>query len=1070
MQNNFINIRKFSFLLNKIVILIPCLVLIGWQFNIGLLKNILPELLAMNPFTAVLFILSGISLYLIHEENADKTINMGKYVGLTIVFIALVRVLGFNKNLDIGIDQVLFGNKLEGNRITPHTTVNFILIGISLFLSGNRKKYGYILSQSIAFLAFIVSLLAIIGYLYAASSLNHTSVYISMAIYSAITFTFLTMGIFLSRYRYGFAGVIMRKNAGGAIVRKLLPIGITVPILIGLLIVEGQRFKLFDPEVDFALGIILIISIFALLMWWTAKSLNKSDDERKKAELQLNRAKDDHAANEIIYRNLIENAGVVMYTISLNGLVTFTSSKAFQLTGYSMTELIGMHFSELTDAEWLVRVKEKYKWQVKNNIQETHIEFYMRTKYGDKKWVEQSAVLIKENDLPVGFQCIVKDISERKEMEEVLRNYEVELVQNQERLQSILDNATSLMYIKDLDGKYLLTNKQFKETLQLNDTIVIGKTDFELTDRRRAQHFKDTDEEVIRTCKPVELEETLEMDDGIHNILIVKFPLLDAQDNIYGISGIGTDITERVRYQEELIEARKIAEDAKKLQEQFLANMSHEIRTPMNGIQGMTDLLLETQLTDEQNDFATTIKRSSDNLLVIVNDILDFSKIQAGKLIIEKIDFKLNEVVENIKAIFKHRLHQKGLTLELIVDEAVPASLNGDPYRLNQILVNLVGNAIKFTHKGGIHISISIQKTAAKEIFLNFAITDTGIGIETDKINKIFESFTQASAETSRKYGGTGLGLAITKQLLELQRGVISVKSKINSGTTFQFSIPYNYSKTNNSLLITGRDVKNYHSLFNGKKFLVAEDNEINQKVIRQVLQKAGGTVDIANNGLEAVSFLQQSNGYDLIIMDLQMPEMDGYAATKYIRNVMNLSIPIIAMTASALKGEKSKCIEIGMNDYLSKPFDFYFLYERISLLLGDIPGGEPVVAIIEKSRSENLFDLSLLEEMNDNEYLSEILTIFLGNTPNELNELKSASIAGQFDVVYKIAHKLKGSTGLFQATFLSDVLERIENTARGGKNDALPMLVGLANEEYKRIEIPLKEHLKKIQGLRVTM
>ena len=208
----------------------------------------------------------------------------------------------------------------------------------------------------------------------------------------------------------------------------------------------------------------------------------------------------------------------------------------------------------------------------------------------------------------------------------------------------------------------------------------------------------------------MELEEIIEMPDGKHNILIIKFPLLDAQNKVYGISGIGTDITERVRYQEQLIQAKKIAEDAKKLQEQFLANMSHEIRTPMNGIQGMTDLLLETQLNDEQNDFATTIKRSSDNLLVIINDILDFSKIQAGKLTIEKIDFKLNEVVENIRAIFKHRIHEKGLTLELNVDEAVPATLNGDPYRLNQILVNLVGNAIKFTHSGGINISISIQK------------------------------------------------------------------------------------------------------------------------------------------------------------------------------------------------------------------------------------------------------------------------------------------------------------------------------------------------------------------------
>ena len=805
-------------------------------------------------------------------------------------------------------------------------------------------------------------------------------------------------------------------------------------------------------------GIIAFIIIFGLLY-----RLNKDIKLR-------NNVKNDLVASEIKYRNLIENAGIVMYTTSLNGLITFASSKAFQLTGYCMKELIGMHFSELIDAEWLVTVKEKYKSQVKNNIEETLFEFCIRTKYGDLKWVEQSAVLIIENNSPVRFQCIIKDVSERKEMEEVLRKYEVELVQNQERLQSILDNATSLIYIKDLDGKYLVTNKQFKETLNVSDDTAIGKTDFDFADRRQAQRFKDTDDQVIRTCKPVEIEEIIEMPDGKHNILIIKFPLLNAQNKIYGISGIGTDITERVRYQEELIEAKKIAEDAKRLQEQFLANMSHEIRTPMNGIQGMTDLLLETQLNDEQEGFAKTIKRSSDNLLVIINDILDFSKIQAGKLTIEKIDFKLNEVVENIKTIFKYRIQEKGLTLQLNVNENVPATLNGDPYRLNQILVNLVGNAIKFTHSGGINISISIQKKTAKEIVLNFTIADTGIGIQPDKINEIFESFTQASAETSRKYGGTGLGLAITKQLLEMQRGTISVESKINSGTTFKFSIPYNYSKTDNPLFFTGKDLKNYRPLLNGKKFLVAEDNEVNQKVIRHVLQKAGGVVDIANNGLEAVSFLKKSKDYNLIIMDLQMPEMDGYAATKYIRNVMKLSIPIMAMTASALKGEKSKCIEIGMNEYITKPFDFSFLYKRISMLLGDTTISDSVV-VVEKPGNENLFDLSLLEEMDDNEYLSEILAIFLNNTPNELNELQRACTSHQFDAVYKIAHKLKSSIGLLKANGLLNILIKIEESARVEKNDGLAAMAELANEEYKKIEIPLQEHLKNIQtALRVAV
>jgi PAS domain S-box-containing protein len=799
-------------------------------------------------------------------------------------------------------------------------------------------------------------------------------------------------------------------------------------------------------------GIIAFIIIFGLLCM-----LNKDILLKKYA-------KDDLAANEIIYRSLIENAGVVMYTTSLNGLVTFASSKAFQLTGYSIRELIGMHSTALIDAEWQKEIKGKYRSQLKNNIKETLTEFCIRTKYGDLKWVEQSAVLIMENNLPVGFQCIAKDISEKKEMEEVLKKYEIELVQNQDRLQSIMDNAASLIYIKDLDGKYLLSNNQYKKLLNVTDDSIIGKTAFDITSGERAQRFKETDDLVIKTCKPVELEEIIEMPDGNHSILIIKFPLLNAQNIVYGVGGIGTDITERVRYQEQLIQAKKIAEDAKKLQEQFLANMSHEIRTPMNGIQGMTDLLLETKLTDEQNDFATTIKRSSDSLLVIINDILDFSKIQAGKLTIEKIDFKLNEVVENIKATFKYRIQEKGLIMGLHVDKAVPDTLNGDPYRLNQILVNLVGNAIKFTQKGSINIGISIQKTAPKEIFLNFTIADTGIGIESDKIDEIFESFTQASVETVRKYGGSGLGLAITKQLLELQKGTISVESKINTGTTFTFSIPYSYSKTNNPAFFTGKDLKSYRSLLKGKRFLVAEDNEVNQKVIRHVLQKAGGMVDIANNGLEAVSFLKKNKDYDLIIMDLQMPEMDGYAATKYIRNEMNLSIPIIAMTASALKGEKAKCLEMGMNDYLSKPFDFSFVYKRISLLLGDTHDSN-LVEVIERPGDEKLFDLGLLEEMDENEYVSDILSVFLDTTPRELNELKEACISNEFDTVYKMAHKLKSSAGLLQATFLLNILTKLEETAKAKNNDELPKLAALANREYKKIETPLKEHLKNIQA-----
>jgi PAS domain S-box-containing protein len=847
-----------------------------------------------------------------------------------------------------------------------------------------------------------------------------------------------------------------------ATVRKLFVMAIGISIASGLCIYAGQQYGLYNGASGFTLAIVLTISVFSIATGNLIKALNKISEKQREAEVRRFEVKDEVSANEVIYYNLIENSGVVMYTTTINGNITFSSSKALQLTGYSLKELSGMHFTTLIADDWLEEVKTKYKNQVKNNIEETNMEFCIRTKSGQVKWVEQSAILISENNEPVGFQCIVKEISERKEMEAVLRKYEVELVQNQERLQSILDNTTSLMYIKDLDGRYQLVNERFKEVLKVTDNTVIGKTDFDFAERKQAMRFKYSDDEVIRTGKPVQLEEIIEMEDGKHHILIIKFPLVNANNEIYGISGIATDISERVRYEEQLIEAKRIAEDAKKLQEQFLANMSHEIRTPMNGIQGMTDLLLETNLTTEQADFTKTIKRSSDNLLVIINDILDFSKIQAGKLTIEKIDFKLHEVIDNIKAIFRYRIHEKGLALRFSVDENIPVVLNGDPYRLNQVLVNLIGNAIKFTNEGNIDVNIAVGKKSAEEIFLKFSIADTGIGIPEDKINLVFESFTQASTETTRKYGGTGLGLAISKQLLEIQRGTISVESKMNAGTIFTFSIPYGYGATNNSANLKGTILKDYHSLLKDKKFLVAEDNEVNQKVIMHVLKKAGGTVTIANNGAEAIDFLKKDSNYDLIIMDLQMPEMDGYTATKYIRNEMKLSVPVIAMTASALKGEKTKCLEIGMSEYLSKPFDAAFLYKRISELINqNTPIQKLPFMTNEKPKNETLFDLSLLEEMDDNGYVVEIVTTYLNNAPGELRELAVACNSSSFDAVYKAAHKLKGSTSLLQANSLLKILVKLEEFAKSEISDGLSVLADQAGEEYKNLEGPLREYVR---------
>jgi signal transduction histidine kinase len=397
---------------------------------------------------------------------------------------------------------------------------------------------------------------------------------------------------------------------------------------------------------------------------------------------------------------------------------------------------------------------------------------------------------------------------------------------------------------------------------------------------------------------------------------------------------LNKDITRRKQVQEDLEKAIREARQAKQMQEQFLANMSHEIRTPMNGIKGMTELLLDTPLSPKQQELAGTIKSSAGNLLVIINDILDFSKIQAGKLNIEKIAFSLKDIFDSTASIFEHRLKKKGLHLHIDTDPALPGLLVGDPYRLNQVLINLLGNAIKFTEQGQIQIRAAVAKRSEQEVVVSFDITDTGIGISPACLPDIFDSFSQAGEGKDHRYGGTGLGLAICKQLLHLQGGEITVASTPGQGSTFHFHLPYGYNDKPVADQPAIVPLKDYSNLLTGRRFLVAEDNEINQRLIDYVLTKAGGTVQLANNGVQAIGYLQNDQDFDLIIMDLQMPEMDGYATTKYIRKDLHMHIPIIAMTATAMKGEQLQCLQSGMNEYMTKPFEFADLYKRISNLL----------------------------------------------------------------------------------------------------------------------------------------
>lgn len=372
------------------------------------------------------------------------------------------------------------------------------------------------------------------------------------------------------------------------------------------------------------------------------------------------------------------------------------------------------------------------------------------------------------------------------------------------------------------------------------------------------------------------------------------------------------------------IQEKDKAMSSERFKQQFLANMSHEIRTPMNSVIGITHLLLRSEMTDQQRKYLTMIQAASEQLMSIINDILDISKIEAGKMVFEKIGFNIEHVVGNVRDILMMKAEEKKLDLKLKFSNELPSSILGDQARLAQVLINLTGNAIKFTESGFVEISARVLSKSGDKCEIEFSVTDTGIGIAPDKLGSIFESFTQANSAINRKYGGTGLGLTISKQLVELQNGKIGLESKPGIGTRFYFSLPFDIETKKTAIDSTGIQSEINMEVLNGIRILLVEDNDFNRVVAEDTLNEylKDLTIDEAINGLEAVEMVKNSR-YDLVLMDIQMPEMDGYEATKNIRALEDekKTTPILAMTANATPEEINKCFESGVDEYISKPF-----------------------------------------------------------------------------------------------------------------------------------------------------
>jgi signal transduction histidine kinase/CheY-like chemotaxis protein len=553
------------------------------------------------------------------------------------------------------------------------------------------------------------------------------------------------------------------------------------------------------------------------------------------------------------------------------------------------------------------------------------------------------------------------------------------------------------------------------------------------------------------------------------------------------VIGFSQDITDRIKMEKELRFTKQLTDEIARAKESFLAHMSHEIRTPMNGILGIASLLNKTQLDTQQRNYLQLIQESANNLLVIVNDILDLEKIVAGKLQLETIPFKIVDKIATTIQSFIYRAEEK--ELGLIFQNFIPAELvvRGDPYRLSQVLNNILSNALKFTETGHITIATGIREHTEDNAVIEISISDTGIGIVKERLSTIFEPFEQADATISRKYGGTGLGLAICKNMVEMQNGELLCASEEGKGSTFTIRLPYQISieeEKDNEV----RQEIDYKSL-GPRKVLVAEDVELNQFLARHILESWDFEVVIAGNGLEALDRLGKEE-FDCILMDVQMPEMDGIEATHHIRSLsdpIKANIPIIALTANALKGDSEKYLAAGMTDYLAKPFDEERLFRVISRNLASIatasPAGlaaEPIIpstttssddirtVSTQKNNHNNmssanprLYDLSMVQSVSggDEGFIKKMVALFIETVPQNMQDLKNALQAENWEQVGKTAHKLKSTIDSMGIKSIRQEIRTVESNAK--QMESLSEIPGLVST----IDNVIKECIGQLQA-----